>query len=763
MDNNYIEKLEFDYIRENLSTLCTFYLSKKLCKNIKPEFDSKKINNMHLKTQEAREFLEKENQVLFSNINNIVPLEIEIKEGHTLQALEIIEINEFLKQCDNLKTSLSLSKERFKNLNNLANKISNTNDLIISIENSIDEKGKIKNTASKDLKILRKKTSEKYKLLNKFLTKIISDRSKENYFQSSSIRTISGRLALEIKSEYKSKIKGIIHGSSSTNQTVYIEPIGSIDLCNNWIETNSEVKKEEEKILAVLTKKIIEKQENIKVNGKLITEIDLFFAKAKLSKQMNGSKLNNIHSGELNLVDCRHPILKSDAKPISIKMEKGISTIVISGPNTGGKTVALKTIGLISLIYQSGIQPPCSPDSQIPIFKDFFVHIGDDQNLKKSESSFSSHISSLINTINNASEESLIIVDEIVSSTDPDEGNALACAILNYLNTISSKSFISTHIKGIIEYAKQENWCENYSVSFDQKKNIPTYELKKGVPSSSFAINISKKLGIPENIIKNAEKMLDSDYLSYKNLISELEKNKLKISIREKEIEKELKKIKEKEKEIEKELKKIKEKEKEIISETKIKQASKVRELEKELKKIKDISNNPSQIKLNKKELKKIKKAISLQDEINSDITLEIGEYVRLDGLSEIGRVSKVKSKKLALFKVGRSIIEMPISSVISKVKIDKSSPRLISYKSELKAISTEIDLIGIQISDVKEELEKYLDSSIINNQKICKIIHGEGSGVLKSEVIRVLDDSPIINKYYPHKDRKGVTIAEII
>ena len=749
MDNNYIEKLEFDYIRENLSTLCTFYLSKKLCKNIKPEFNSEKINNMHLKTQEAREFLEKENQVLFSNINNIVPLEIEIKEGHILQALEINEINEFLKQCDNLKTSLSLSKERFKNLNNLANKISNTNDLIISIENSIDEKGKIKNTASKDLKILRKKTSEKYKLLNKFLTKIISDRSKENYFQSSSIRTISGRLALEIKSEYKSKIKGIIHGSSSTNQTVYIEPIGSIDLCNNWIETNNEVKKEEEKILAVLTKKIIEKQENIKVNGKLITEIDLVFAKAKLSKQMNGSKLNDIYSGELNLIDCRHPILKSNAKPISIKMEKGISTIVISGPNTGGKTVALKTIGLISLIYQSGIQPPCSPDSQIPIFKDFFVHIGDDQNLKKSESSFSSHISSLINTINNASEESLIIVDEIVSSTDPDEGNALACAILNYLNTISSKSFISTHIKGIIEYAKQKNWCENYSVSFDQEKNAPTYELNKGVPSSSFAINISKKLGIPENIIKNAEKMLDSDYLSYKNLISELEKNKLKISIREKEIEKELKKIKEKEKE--------------IISETKIKQASKVRKLEKELKKIKDISNNPSQIKLNKKELKKIKKAISLQEEIDSDITLKIGEYVRLDGLSEIGRVSKVKSKKLALFKVGRSIIEMPISSVISKVKIDKSSPRLISYKSELKAISTEIDLIGIQISDVKEELEKYLDSSIINNQKICKIIHGEGSGVLKSEVIRVLDDSPIINKYYPHKDRKGVTIAEII
>ena len=749
MDNNYIEKLEFDYIRQNLSILCTFYLSKKLCKNINPEFNSKKINDMHIKTQEAREFLEKESQVLFSNINNIVPLEIEIKEGHTLQALEIIEINEFLKQCDNLKTSLSLSKERFKNLNNLANKISNTNDLIISIENSIDEKGKIKNTASKDLKILRKKTSEKYKLLNKFLTKIISDRSKENYFQSSSIRTISGRLALEIKSEYKSKIKGIIHGSSSTNQTVYIEPIGSVDLCNNWIETNNEVKKEEEKILAVLTKKIIEKQEIIKVNGKLITEIDLVFAKAKLSKQMNGSKLNKIYSGELNLVDCRHPILKSDAKPISIKMKKDISTIVISGPNTGGKTVTLKTIGLISLIYQSGIQPPCSPDSQIPIFKNFFVHIGDDQNLKKSESSFSSHISSLINTINNASKESLIIVDEIVSSTDPDEGNALACAILNYLNTISSKSFISTHIKGIIEYAKQESWCENYSVSFNEEKNIPTYKLNKGVPSSSFAINISKKLGVPENIIKNAEKMLDSDYLSYKNLISELEKNKLEISIREKEIEKELKKIKEKEKE--------------IILETKIKQTSKVRELEKELKKIKDISNSPSQIKLNKKELKKIKKKISLQEELDVDITLKIGEYVKLEGLSEIGRVSKVKSKKLALFKVGRSIIEMPISSVISKVKINKNSPRLISYKSELKAINTEIDLIGIQISDVKEELEKYLDSLIINNQKICKIIHGEGSGVLKGEVIRILDNSPIINKYYPYKDRKGATIAEII
>ncbi len=749
MNNNYIEKLEFGFIKENLSTLCTFYISKNIARNLYPEFNMKKIEEMHQKTQEAREFLEKEDQIEFSNINNVLPLEIKIKDGHVLETNELIEISEFLKLCDNLKTSLESSKGEFSNLNNLANKIFPANDLVYSIENSIDGKGKIKSTASKELKILRKKSSDKYKLLNKFLTKIISDRSKEIYFQSSSIRTISGRLALEVKSEYKSKINGIVHGSSSTNQTTYIEPIDAVDLCNNWIDAINEVKKEEIKILSRLTKNIIKKQENIRVSGEIISEIDLIFAKAKLSKEMLGSKLEKINSSELNLIDCRHPILKSEAVPISIKMEKNISTIVISGPNTGGKTVTLKTIGLISLIYQSGIQPPCSPDSKIPIFKDFFVHIGDDQNIKDSQSSFSSHMSSLINTINNASEGSLIIIDEIVSSTDPDEGNALACAILNHLNKISSRSFISTHIKGIIEYAKQENWCENYSVSFDEEKNMPTYRLNKGVPSNSFAINISKRLGIPKGIAKNAEKMLADDYLSYKNLISELEK--------------ELTNIKEKETELEKELTNIKEKETEIISKAKIRQTIKIRELEQELKKIKDESVTPSQIKLNKKELKKIKKIISSPEEINTEITLEIGEYVRLKGLSEIGRVSKIKSKKLALFKVGRSIIEMPISNVISKVKINNNYPRLISYESELKGINTEIDLIGIHISDVKEELEKYLDSSIINNQKICKIIHGEGSGILKNEVIRILDASPLINKYYPHEDRKGVTIAEII
>ncbi len=763
MNNNYIEKLEFDFIRENLSTLCTFYISKKLSQNIQPEFNIRKIEEMHLKTQEAREFLEKEDQILFSNINNVVPLETEIKDGHLLEALELIEISEFLKLCDNLKTSLGFNRKKFNNLNNLVNKISTMNDVVDSIENSIDVKGKIKSTASKDLKILRKKSSDKYKLLNKFLEKITSNKSKEIYFQSSSIRTISGRLALEIKSEYKSKIKGIVHGSSSTNQTFYIEPIDAVELCNDWIESINGVKKEEIKILTNLTKNIIEKQGNIKVNGEIITKADLIFAKAKLSKEMDGSILKKIDSDELNLVDCRHPILKSNAIPISIKMEKGISTIVISGPNTGGKTVTLKTVGLISLIYQSGIQPPCSPDSEIPIFKDFFVHIGDDQNIKNSQSSFSSHMSSLIDTINNASDGSLIIIDEIVSSTDPDEGNALACAILNHLNNISSKSFISTHIKGIIEYANQESWCENYSVSFDEEKNIPTYTLNKGVPSNSFAINISKRLGIPKDIAKNAEKILDSDYLSYKNLIAEIEKNKSELIIKEAEIERELKKIKEKEAEIERELKKIKEKEAEIISKTKIKQATKIRELERELKKIKDASNTPPQIKLNKKELKKIKKTISSQEEIDVNITLEIGEYVRLKGLSEIGRVAKIKSKKLALFKVGGSIIEMPITNVISKVQINNDSPRLISYKSELKGTDTEIDLRGIQISDVNEELEKYLDSSIVNNQKICKIIHGEGSGILKNEVIRILDRSTIINKYYSDEDRKGVTIVEII
>ncbi|GIS28341.1 MAG: hypothetical protein CM15mP129_05380 [Chloroflexota bacterium] len=403
------------------------------------------------------------------------------------------------------------------------NGINELNNLIEIIDLSIDENIEIKPSASQKLKKLRKKSLSSYESLNKELNKILNNKNYSNYFQSDSIRYISGRLALELKSEYKNKFKGILHGSSSSNSTSYIEPLSTIDICNQWNDYQNQIREEEVKILKEISNSIFDSQNSIKQNIDTSTNIDLIFAKAKYSKSINGS-INLKEKGEnhLKLINCRHPLFGNSAVPIDIEIDDNETSIIISGPNAGGKTVALKTIGVLSLMSQSGILLPCSPDSKIPIFKDYFVHIGDEQNIDKSESSFSSHISNIIFTLRNCKKDSIILIDEIVSSTDPDEGLALACAIIDYLSNKKCKTIITTHIKGLVEYGSRKNWCKNYSVNFDLKKNIPTYKLNEGIESNSFAIETSKNLGLPEEIISNAKKNLSDDYLQYKSFINEL-------------------------------------------------------------------------------------------------------------------------------------------------------------------------------------------------------------------------------------------------
>ena len=757
--NNYIEKLEFKNILNSISSSCTFFLSKKLALNISPSKDLDEINFMQNLTNDAKKVLEQGDNFSFSAINESDIFTKEVLDNEILKINDIYQLNIFLKECKKIK-KLFKSLKKSNSLIKYVDEIHELNDLIEIIDLSINENIEIKSSASQKLKKLRKKSLNSYESLNKELNKILKNKNYSNYFQSDSIRYISGRLALELKSEYKNKFKGILHGSSSSYSTSYIEPLSTIDICNQWNDYQNQIREEEVKILKEISNSIFDLQNSIKQNIDTSTNIDLIFAKAKYSKSINGS-INLKEKGEniLKLINCRHPLLGNNAVPIDIEIDNKKTSIIISGPNAGGKTVALKTVGIISLMSQSGILLPCSPDSKIPVFKDYYVHIGDEQDIDKSESSFSSHISNIIFTLDNCKKDSIILIDEIVSSTDPDEGLALACAIIDYLNNKKCKTIITTHIKGLVEYGSRKDWCENYSVNFDLTNNIPTYKLNEGIESNSFAIETSKNLGLPEEIISNAKKNLSDDYLKYKSLINELnvqrkDLDKIRIDLNKKES-----LFVKKENILQEKIKKLDSDKQDILGQYLFEQKKELEKFKKEIKTIKQSVKTSNEIKEAKKKIKKIETNFKFNETNVKEYEYKVGDFMQIEDISKIAKLIQIKSKTKGLFQIGSSIMELPLSKVVSVVE-NYNDKGVSSFKTDMDTSNYELDLRGFSVIEVKDILEKFLDNSLLNNEKSCQIYHGIGSRSIENEVHRILKGTKFVAKFTTHNERKGVTVV---
>ena len=755
---NYIEKLEFNIILNSIREYCTFFLSKNMALDITPSSDLDKINSLQIETNEAKKFLEQDEKFSFDSIKDSKIFSLVLPKNEIIKIDDIYQLNKFLKECNYLKKLLK-PKKQISEISKYSEKIVELNDLIGLIDLSIDDNVEIKSSASPTLKKLRKKSLSAYEKLNKELKKILTSKVNSNYFQSGSIRHISGRLALELKSEFKSKLKGIIHGSSSSSNTTFIEPISTIDICNQWNDYQNQIRDEELQILRGISNKIIDLQSYIKENISLASILDLIFAKAKYSIQIKGNiNLKKEGSGQINLKDCKHPLLGEDAVPINLEIDNKTTTIVISGPNAGGKTVALKTLGLACLMSQSGIQIPCSLDSKLPIFTKFFVHIGDEQDLDKSESSFSSHISNIIFTIKNCDKNSLILIDEIVSSTDPDEGLALASAILNYLNKKKSKSVITTHIKGLLEFGSRKNWCKNYNVLFDPIKSKPTYKLAEGIESNSFAIETSRNLGLPKEIVKEAETNLNDDYLQYKSLIKELNNEKNKIKKIEENLKLKLEEYKSKESLLEDKIIHLDSEKQQIIDEQVAIQKMELTKFKKEIKSLKQSISTEEEIKDAKKLIRNYEKNFKYSEKNIKENNYKVGDMVKLENISKPGKLIELKSKKIGLFSVGNSIIELPLNKVIVTLENNRKDEIHTSIISETSNLSYELDLRGFSVIEVKDVLEKFLDNSILNNEKSCQIFHGIGSRSIENEVHRILKEMNFVDSFMDHKERKGVT-----
>ena len=730
-----IEKLEFNSIRESLAKNTHTFEGRKLALNLKPSSKSMEVQALLNETNECLKAINKKGELPVSEIGDISLYIKSLKSKLSLSAKGLLEI------CNILRTSREIT-EYFKDLEEDLPSLEDYYSMLYinkEVESKIrkciiSEDSISDNASSKLYSIRNSKKSLESDIKNK-LNQVIHANSK--YIMDQVITIRDGRFVIPVKDEYKSYVKGFIHDTSSSGSTVYIEPMVVFEINNRINSLIIEENKEIERILSELSSLLYPIVYYIEQDANVISKLDLINAKAKLAIEMDGSL--PIISNSINLIKARHPLISKDkVVPIDIYVGKDFRSLVITGPNTGGKTVSLKTVGLLSIMAQSGLFIPALDNSTIKIFENIFVDIGDNQSIVESLSTFSSHMTNIVNIVENVNDKSLVLVDELGSGTDPIEGASLALSILEYFYNQGAITVATTHYQEIKNYCITHDGFENASCIFDIEKLEPTYQLLIGIPGKSNAFAISKRLGLKTSILDRANSLVEKPDTDIETLMKEIYDDRITIENLKKEEEKNLNQVTLLRKSLEKEVNsKLENKEK------KIKRAKKeAREI---LLDAKEEANRVIR-ELNTIGSKDLKKANQLRNKLNESLK---------DTESNQGLDLSV------LLKLNNQEINKP--SIKEKTN-NKSHSVHISNTSSYN-ISSEINLIGENVDTAVAELDKYLDNCTMAHLKQVRIIHGKGTGKLREGIHNYLKKSKYVASYriagFGEGDY-GVTIAEL-
>ena len=672
------------------------------------------------------------------------------------------------------------NKEDFPILANLFTTLEELKDLEKEISRSILSEEELSDRASDELFQLRRQINRKNQGIKERLNAMITSPRYQKYLQEQLITIRQERYVLPVKQEYRSSVAGIIHDQSSTGATLFIEPMVIVDMNNDLKKLKLQEVAEVERILKEFTKKISEHYDVLSNNYETLLQLDVIAAKAKYALEINGVLPIINENMSFNLIDARHPLIDpEEVVPSHIYLGEDFNTLVITGPNTGGKTVALKTVGLLCLMVQTGLFIPVKAQSSICIFKDIFADIGDEQSIEQSLSTFSSHMTNIVRIVREVGENTLVLLDELGAGTDPTEGAALAMAILDYLRSKSVTTLVTTHYSELKQYALSQEAVENASVEFDVETLRPTYRLLIGIPGKSNAFAISQSLGLLEVIIDHSKKYLSEESIQFEDILRDIEKRnketeqnyyesqKIRIEVdhlRNK-LEEEKKQLEEEKSEIEL---KAKEKALQIIEEAN----EQALEIIKEMNRIK-VVNKESTAKLEeyKRELKDKEKKLS--NEINksrgpvtkSKKRLKPGDKVLIASLNQKGYILEVDQDQIALIEVGIMKTKVKLSDLvpIEEENAPKKTYGRKDVRSKAKTIKSSIDLRGMTSDEAILTVEKFIDDSMLANLAQVTIIHGKGTGTLRQAIHQLLKRNKYVDEYRIGNYNEGGTGATIV
>lgn len=777
MNSKYLDKLEYNKILQILEDFAKTYLGKNLCKNLTP---STNVTFLLKQTNQALGLIYKKGSLPLSSIPNIDIAIKNLESNFSLTALDLLEIASIL------KTSREL-KEYF--LNEDYELILASCDLIYTnkllekeIFDKILDENTIADNASSKLSSIRKSQKNLGIEIKNKLNSLVHSTTYSKYLQDSIVTIKNERYVIPVKEEYRSHVKGFVHDVSSSGSTVFIEPITVFELNNELNNLKAEEAIEIAKILTELSKKLMVITNELKNNIQLIGQLDFIFAKASFSKKLNGIKPNINNEKYINLIQARHPLIdESKVVPIDIFIGKDCSSLIITGPNTGGKTVCLKTTGLLLLMAYSGILIPCKENSSIYVFDNIFADIGDEQSIAESLSTFSSHILNIVEIAKNATKNSLILLDELGSGTDPIEGSSLAISILDYFYNLGSIVISTTHYEELKQYAIVTNGFENASFEFNLETLSPTYKLLIGIPGKSNAFEISKRLGLKESILDKAKALIDSDNICIEDLLKEIYDNQIEIEKKKDETTKNLHQIEMLRKKLEAD-----------YSESEEKAILMVENAKKEARDILlDVQDEATQIIKKMNSLSKKNSKTSLQEmyDLKNKVTDKIKDF-SINSKNQKGNLSPDEIKlgmQVYVIPLGKNgtIVKLPNASSeveiqVGSLKTTLTIDKLVKTKQEVlkpiqptknksiiksKNISNEINVIGLTVYEAIPIIDKYLDDAKIAKLETIRIVHGKGTGKLKAGIHAFLKKHPHVKAYRMGtfgEGEMGVTVVTI-
>lgn len=759
--------------------------------NIVPDNDIQSVQRNLKQTEAAYLLISKFSTPSFNSAVNILPQLTRAELGATLTPGELLKIANVLKCIRDVRTWRDNSaSEQETSIDYLFNALIPNKFLEEKITVCIKSEDEISDSASGALYDIRRKIASKSAKIRENLNKIVRGQMSK-FLQDSVITQRDGRFVVPLKAEHKGEIQGIIHDTSSSGSTLFIEPMTVVEVNNEIRVLKSKESDEINRILAEISSICAEFSESIKQSYNALTELDLIFAKAKLAYKMGAvmPKINN--RGYIYLKRARHPLInQKNVVPITLSLGGEYDTLIITGPNTGGKTVALKTTGLMCLMAMCGLMIPCDDNSEISVFDKIFADIGDEQSIEQSLSTFSSHMVNIIDIINECNGNSLVLLDELCAGTDPIEGAALAKAILITLAEKGAKTISTTHYPELKSYAVDTNRVENASCEFDVSTLKPTYRLIIGQPGRSNAFAISQRLGLNKSIISLANEQLTDDDLRFENVVASLEKARQTAESERNEISKlkaQISDIKKRNEQTEHDLKlkhekiieQAREKATSIIETTRNKSNILLNELEEAKKQLnaQNISQNLESARKNyKSSLQQMEDIANPVIENNNSEGLSkapsIGDLVVLKNFNRDATVIKVEENKKQLQVISGSV-KMWVNFSDCKVK-KKSSPSTempkkrnitgISSRME-RNVKSEIDIRGLTTDEALIELDKYIDEAVLAGIGTITIIHGKGTGVLRKNVQAHLRNHRNIKSFRVGlfgEGENGVTIAEI-
>lgn len=787
MNKKALHTLEFDKIINTLSEFATCPGGFELCKNIEPMYDIEAIKNSQTETTDALVRILRSGSLSFSGTRNILESLKRLEVGGTLGIIELLNISSVLKVTSRAK-SFSRREESAKkdSIDSMFEALEPLTPLNNEINRCIISEEEISDDASPTLRNIRRHMKLANEQIHNQLNSLVNSQTTRTYLQDNVVTMRNGRYCIPVKQEYKNSVPGLIHDQSQTGSTIFVEPMAVVKLNNELKELSLKENDEIEVILSNLSASCAENIAAIECNYKMLVQLDMIFAKASYSKSIKGSEPIFNTDGCINIKEGRHPLIdKNKVVPINIYLGKDFDLVIVTGPNTGGKTVSLKTVGLLTLMGQSGLHIPAYEGSSLSMFREVYADIGDEQSIEQSLSTFSSHMKNIVQILNDADKDSLVLFDELCAGTDPIEGAALATSVLSFLHNMKIRTMATTHYSELKVFALTTPGVENASCEFSLETLQPTYRLLIGIPGKSNAFAISSKLGLPDYIINEAKKHIDEDSVAFEDVISDLENSKIVIEKERNEIESYKIEIEDLKKKLQQKhehlddrregiLRNANEEAARILREAKEFADQTIKDINKSAKSgnTKDLENKRRQVreKLDKTSDKLAIKPTHKSHKTYSAKDFKIGDRVKVLSMNVEGTVhtlpnargdlnvqmgilcSKLNISDLIILEDAPVIGNKTTATSASKIKMSKSY-----------SISTEIKLLGMTVDEALVTLDKYLDDAYLSHLPSVRIVHGKGTGALRSAVANHLKKCKYIKEYhiaeYGEGDA-GVTIA---